>query len=334
MNAGTTARTTSFRVGSSFALPGVIRSLGYSPEAVFAAAGVDPLLYSDPENRIAAEDLGRLFDSAAQITGRQDVALAVVSGFQPVGLGLVGLVAAEGPDVNTSLRNLVRLLRYNTLAGYPVLSGADPVAMLKFDLRSAEFVGANFILEGATGIIFRFMQWLCGGEWRPEEVHLSRRKPAAPGRFVEFFGAPVRFSSTEDGVLFSSDWLHHQVAREEQRIRLRKLEIATAPFSELVRGQVAMDLGFEPLTGACIAARLGISRRQLFRRLRAEGTTCQRLVDEMRLSRAKYMLSAGDAGIAEIAFAIGYPDQSSFTRAFTRWSGMTPGQCRRQNRPV
>lgn len=326
-----TDRTNSFRVGSSFALPDVIHSLGHSPEAVFVAARVNLELYRDPENRIAAEDLGRLFACAAQVTTRQDIGLLAISRFQPPGLGLVGLLAAEGPDVDTALRNLVRLLRHNTLAGYAVLSSADAIALLKFDLRYADFPGAEFILEGAAGIIFRFMQWLCGQRWKPEEVHLSRRAPSDPRPFQDFFGAPVRFSSTEDGVLFSSEWLDRQVAREEQRIRSSRLEIAATPFSELTRRQVAMGLGFEPLTGKHLASQLGLSRRQLFRHLRAEGTTCQKLVDDVKFSRARYLLGAGEAPIADIAFAMGYPDQSSFTRAFTRWSGMPPGDWRRQH---
>lgn len=326
-----TDRITSFRVGSSFGLPDVIRSLGHSPETVFAAAGIDLELYHDPENRITAQDLGRLFDCAAQVTARPDIALLVVSGFQPLGLGLVGLLAAEGPDVNTALRNLVRLLRYNTLAGYPALSDAGTIAMLKFDLRYADFPGAGFILEGATGIIFRFLQWLCGRQWKPEAIHLSRRTPSDPRIFQDFFGAPVRFSATEDGVLFSSTWLSHKVAREEYRLRLRKLEISTAPFSEMVRRQVAINLGFEPLTGESLACQLGLSRRQLFRHLNAEGTTCQKLIDDVKFARARYLLAAGDAPIADIAFAVGYPDQSSFTRAFTRWAGRPPGDWRQHH---
>jgi AraC-like DNA-binding protein len=326
-----TDQTKSFRVGSSFAMPDVIRSLGHSPEAVFAAAGVDPDLYSHPENRIAAQDLGRLFLNAARATAREDIGLLVVSEFRPPGLGLVGLLAAEGPDVNTGLRNLVRLLRYNTLAGYPALSTRGPAAMLKFDLRYGDFAGAGFILEGATGIIHRFLQRLCGRSWKPDEVHLSRRAPSDPRPFQKFFGAPVRFSSTEDGVLFSSDWLSRPVAREEHRLRSRELEITATPFSELVRRQAAIGLGFERLTGKHLASQLGISRRQLFRHLSAEGTTCQKLVDDVKFSRARFLLAAGDAPIAEIAFAMGYPDQASFTRAFTRWSGMGPGGWRRRH---
>lgn len=324
------SHTASFRVGSSFSLPEVIRSLGQSPAAVFAAAGVDPALYRHPENRISAQSLGRLLACAARMTERPDLGLLVASSFRPSGLGLVGELAAEGPDVHTALRNLVRLLQYNTLAGYPRFSAAGTVATLGFDLRYSDFPGANFVLEGAIGICLRFMQWLCGKRWRPEEVHLSRRKPSNPRPFQDFFGAPIRFSATDDAILFSSDWLERPVARERRRLDSARLEIAAAPFSERVRRETAMNIGFGPASAKDIARRLGVSPRQLFRHLRAEGTSCQKLIDDVKFSRSRHLLATGDAPIAEIAFALGYPDQSSFTRAFVRWSGMPPSKWRRR----
>lgn len=323
----------SFRVGSSILLPQVIQSLGYSPEAVFEAAGVDLALYGHPENRIAAQDLARLFACSSQTTGRPDIGLLIAEGFRPTGLGLVGVLAAEGPDLRTALKNLARLLQYNTLAGYPMVSVTDSTVTFGFGLRHSDFVGANFILEGATGVIFHLMQWLCGPSWAPEEVHFSRRMPANPRPFQDFFGAPVRFSATEDAVLFSADWLARPVVREEHRRKLKHPEIAAAPFSEFVRRQVAIGLGFGPMDAQVLAKELGMSRRQLFRRLEAEGTTCQAVVDSVKFSRARHLLEAGDAPIAEIAFALGYPDQSSFTRAFTRWSGAPPSAWRKRNGP-
>ena len=324
-----TNHTTSFRVGSSFALPEIIRSLRHSPDAVFAAAGVDPALYRRPENRILAKDLGRLFACAAQLTARRDISLLVVSSFQPRGLGLVGELAAEGPNVLTALRNLVRLLQYNTLAGYPTFSVAETMAMLGFELRYYDFPGANFILEGAIGICLQLMQGLCGKQWKPEEVHLSGRKPKDPRPFQDFFGAPVRFSATNDAVLFSAHCLKQTVAREQRRLESKRVQIAAAPFSELVRRQAAMHLGFAPLGATDLARRLDVSPRQFFRRLKAEGMTCQKLVDDVKFSRARHLLAAGDASIMEIALALGYPDQSSFTRAFGRWSGVPPSEWRK-----
>jgi AraC-like DNA-binding protein len=332
MTSETSIHATSFRVGSSIALPEVVRSLGHSPEAVFAAAGVDLELYRHPENRIAAENLGKLLTCAAELTHRADIGLLTVSGFQPGGLGLVGEVVAEGPDVNSALKNLVRLLPHNTLAGYPVLSVEDATAALKYELRASDFPGAEFILDGAIGIGYRFLQWICGKRWQPEEVHLSRRKPANGQPFRTFFGAPVRFSSTEDALVFSANWLDHHVEREERSRDARRVEIAAAPFSELVRRQAAMGLGFGPLNAEHLALQLGVSRRQLFRQLKDEGTTCQKIVDDVKFARARHLLAAGDAPIAEIAYAMGFPDQSSFTRAFSRWSGMAPMKWRKRHR--
>ena len=333
MDVGATNHAASFRVGSSILLPQVIRFLGHSPESVFETAGVDLALYGHPENRIAAEDLARLFACSSQATGRPDIGLLIARGFRPAGLGLVGALAAEGPDVQTALRNLARLLQYNTLAGYPTVSVTGETVTFGFDLRHSDFVGANFILEGAIGIIFHLMQWLCGPSWAPEEVHLSRRMPVDPRPFQDFFRAPIRFSATEDAVLFSADWLSRPVVREEHRRKSQHPEITAAPFSELVRRQVAIGLGFAPLNAQIVAKKLGMSRRQLFRRLESEGTTCHEVIDDVKFSRARHLLEAGDAPIAEIAFALGYPDQSSFTRAFTRWSGAPPSAWRRRNGP-
>jgi len=322
--------TASFRVGSSFMLPEIIRSLGHSPVTIFEAAGVDIALYGHPENRIAARDLGILLSCASEMTSRPDMGLLVADGFRPGGLGLVGELAAEGPDVNTALKNLVRLLQYNTLAGYPTFSVADTIATLGFDLRYADFTGANLVLEGATGIAHRLLQWLCGDSWRPEEVHLSRRSPSDPRPFQKFFGAPVQFSATEDAVLFSADWLSRRVAREQDRLETKRLEIEAAPVSEIVRREAAMSLGFSPFGARDVSRRLGTSPRQLSRRLKAERTTFRALVDDVKFSRARHLLAAGDAPLAEIAFALGYPDQSSFTRAFARWAGMPPSEWRRR----
>ena len=93
-----------------------------------------------------------------------------------------------------------------------------------------------------------------------------------------------------------------------------------------------MSLGFQPLDAEVLADQLGVSRRQFFRRLSAEDTTCQKIVDDVKFSRARHLLAAGDAPITEIALALGYPDQSSFTRAFARWSGVPPSEWRKLNK--
>ena len=42
-------------------------------------------------------------------------------------------------------------------------------------------------------------------------------------------------------------------------------------------------------------------------------------------------LTTGDTPYAEIALRLGYSEQSSFCRAFRAWTGVTPGEYRRQH---
>jgi AraC-like DNA-binding protein len=62
----------------------------------------------------------------------------------------------------------------------------------------------------------------------------------------------------------------------------------------------------------------------LNRRLKAEGTTFQKLLDEVRFDAACQLLDTSSIPIAEIAASLGYADPAAFSRAFRRWSGATP----------
>jgi AraC family transcriptional regulator len=61
---------------------------------------------------------------------------------------------------------------------------------------------------------------------------------------------------------------------------------------------------------------------------RAMGVSPSRYVSRMRLERAMAEIAAGKLSLAEIAFQAGFSSQASFTRAFYRVTGLTPGEYR------
>lgn len=73
-----------------------------------------------------------------------------------------------------------------------------------------------------------------------------------------------------------------------------------------------------------IARELGISDRTLQRRLTEEGTSFKHLLVKVRHEQAREYLADPSLDIKEVAFLIGYEDQSSFYRAFHLWEGATP----------
>ena len=72
-----------------------------------------------------------------------------------------------------------------------------------------------------------------------------------------------------------------------------------------------------------------MSGRTLQRRLADQGHAYQDLVDNARYELAQRLLKKTDYALAEIAFLTGFAEQSTFSRAFKRWSRKTPAAFRR-----
>lgn len=79
-----------------------------------------------------------------------------------------------------------------------------------------------------------------------------------------------------------------------------------------------------------VAQQLHCSERTLQRQLKSHGLNFQVIVDEYRLEKSQAYLRQGKR-FSEIAERLNYADQSAFSRAFKRWSGLTPTQYMKNN---
>jgi AraC-like DNA-binding protein len=67
-----------------------------------------------------------------------------------------------------------------------------------------------------------------------------------------------------------------------------------------------------------------MSRQTLFRRLKAEGTTFEAVLDELRRRSALHYLCAKQLSVNATAYLLGFSDPSAFSRAFKRWTSSSP----------
>ena len=73
-----------------------------------------------------------------------------------------------------------------------------------------------------------------------------------------------------------------------------------------------------------------MSVRTLHRHLQKEGTSYQFLKDEFRKETALAYIKRRELKINTIALLMGFQDSSAFHRSFKKWTGLSPGQYRRQ----
>jgi AraC-like DNA-binding protein len=70
-----------------------------------------------------------------------------------------------------------------------------------------------------------------------------------------------------------------------------------------------------------IANRMGLSRQTLFRRLKSEGTSFGKVLEELRHKMALNYLSGKKVSVNETAYLVGFSEPAAFSRAFKRWTG-------------
>jgi AraC-like DNA-binding protein len=95
-------------------------------------------------------------------------------------------------------------------------------------------------------------------------------------------------------------------------------ELARAVLQELPAG----------VSIAGVAGRLALSERTLRRRLAEAGTTFEDVVRSSRIALAVELLRDPHTALVDVAFQLGYSEQSAFQRAFKGWFGLSPGALR------
>ena len=103
---------------------------------------------------------------------------------------------------------------------------------------------------------------------------------------------------------------------------------ATIQMSERVRNAllVALPGGQSSVDDVC--SRLHVSKRTLQRKLKDEGTSFQKILDETRSELSVHYLKQKSLSVVEISYLLGFQDPGSFYRAFHTWTGQTPADMR------
>ncbi len=107
---------------------------------------------------------------------------------------------------------------------------------------------------------------------------------------------------------------------------------ASHPFL-LEAERIVRDAGEAAITARQLAQALGASERTLHRRIKeASGETPKGFIDRVRFETTRMLLETTAQSIKQLAASSGYADETSFRRAFHRYSGMTPGAYRSWSR--
>src|SRR5437763_907917 len=268
-------------------------------------------------------------------------ALALLFGAE-VSLSDISIVGLVG-NAATAQEGLRQVNRYARLA----IDGGDGETAHRFEFvpedgqvwvrfTSTLFAHNPLLTESA------FARCVCDGrkvaaatggvtEWpSPKAIRFTHAEPSHRPEYHRIFRVPLEFASSMNAILFGEELLSVRMPPQNQYLfgllteraeeLLEKLED-----SKSMRGRVESLLIPILQTGEAkietIARRLGLSRQTLFRKLKAEGVTFERVLDELRHKLACEYLNRKNVSVNETAYLLGFSDAAAFSRAFKRWTG-------------
>jgi|GEM_PF-1627954 len=158
--------------------------------------------------------------------------------------------------------------------------------------------------------------------------------------YLRFFGVAACFNGAEDQFVMSRHALHLPLMTHNQSNHTisthaleQRLQILSGQITTTVRVQQLLRLALSEMNlpkAEWIAQELNVSTRTLSRRLRAEGSNLNTLIEDIRLEQAKWLLTNSDMSISVIAEKMGFSSISTFSRAFSRLLGFPPSALRSQ----
>ncbi|OYX10009.1 MAG: hypothetical protein B7Z08_02975 [Sphingomonadales bacterium 32-68-7] len=316
----------------------VAHAAGLDGERMLRESGILPSTLLDPENRLPAEAVVRLFERSAELSGDESFGLLMAEARSFASLGPLSLLLERLANVRAMMVAAIEMQTLlNDILTMALEEDGEPV-LIRFDLVPGFWSVQMF--DHVVAMAYRTLTAASGHRWRPEYVHLMRQAPVDPVPWRRVFGNAIEFGAAFNGMsspradmLLPNPHADETMAQHARRLlKLVPARSAEETVGERVRREIGVLLPSGRATLGQVAQRLGQSPRSLQRHLDADGEPFGTLLDDVRQQLAQAYLGETDRPITAIAALLGYATPSSFTRWFARAFGMSPQAWRAQRR--
>lgn len=194
-------------------------------------------------------------------------------------------------------------------------------------------------IRTSLAVWHRFYCWLIGQEIPLVSIRFSFSCPESFRALAESYPEQILFEQPYNGFELHRDYLDARVVQDartlDEFIRMAPYHLvisgsARSSLKAKVRTILSKDVSESMPGSEEVAAQLNLSVTTLRRHLQQENTSFQKIKDECRLEAAIHYLGCKDLTNSVISGRLGFDETSAFFRAFKKWTGLTPGEYRKQ----
>jgi AraC-like DNA-binding protein len=321
-----------------------IDSYGFDSAELFARAGLDHSRLRDPGARFSHAAVTRLWGLAAEVTQDPCFGLEVAKLWHPTTLHALGYSWFASNSLEEAYERLGRYARFINTAANGVMQvekSADSYCLI-LDASRLKPTPAAVAVDAGLGMILNMSRGAYGEHFQPIRVSLQHDAPGGAKylkRFNDLFGAPVAFEQPENALWLDPEMVIEPLATANPELARVNDRVITDYLAQLDRNDVTMRVRSKlierlpsgQVSEEGIASSINVSQRSLQRKLKEQGVSFTRLLENTRRELSMQYVRNPQHSLNEVAFLLGFAEPSNFSRAFKRWYGKSPSQFRQDS---
>jgi AraC-like DNA-binding protein len=314
----------------------LVEKLGADPKQVLKRAGLDAGVLDRPDEWISFRSVIVAYELAAAATDCGNFGIRLSDHRDLSFLGPIVLIIKYSRNLEQGLSSCMNYMRAHNTGYTPVLEVGRYTASWQIQVDPRLRTHASQWFEESLLTAIKVARIFLGEDFLPRAVCCQHARIEGTD-YERYFGSVMEFRAPFDGIVFNREDLRSPNPIDDQHVHRFLLDYldsrvlrADEDLSAAVRSLLKKLIPTGKFSVDVLADQLGLHRRTLQRRLKQAGLTYAELLDESRASMARDYLATRNLPMGNLAYLLGYADQSAFNHAFRRWYGMTPRQWRRR----
>lgn len=322
---------------------GGAKNKGFDPNLILQSAGIPKQRLNNPKARFPVESVARLYAGIANTLNDEFMGFTE----ERIKVGTFALMAewvSRSRTLEELLEKGIRFYNQITSALYMSLEIKDEHVYLTTEFTHPELDFEHFYIEYWHVIWHRFASWYIGKPIKLLTAYINYT-PIDKEEFELLYRCPTNQKSKFNRLVFHKKYLQEPLVKTQRELEVflnrAPIDLLTIPgeddsfsahINQIIEPRNMNLLEKLKLPSAKeIATQLNISEQTLRRKLSLEGTSYQQIKDELRNNLANKLLSSKTNTIAQVGRFLNFSEPRAFTRAYKKWSGITPKDYRKRH---